>query len=219
MARPAFSAEQARVIAALVEKSLTTPQYYPMTLNALTAACNQKSCRNPVMQLSEGAVGAALNALEADGFCHRVENTGRSIKWRHQFNHQTLLNAETVAVLVTLMLRGPQTASELRSNASGLKGPADAEALAACLERLCDGPEPFILRLPRGAGQKEARYAHCLCGEPDIDATPAPSRASEPVTAASGNGDLRQRLAALEARVAALEAAAADDNDNQGDSP
>lgn len=219
MARPEFSPEQARVIAALVEKSLTTPQYYPMTVNAITAACNQKSCRRPVMQLSEGAVGAALNALEADGYCRRVENSGRTVKWRHQFKHQMLLENAPVALLVTLMLRGPQTASELRANAAGLKGPADGEELAACLERLTDGPDPLVVLLPRAAGQKEARYAHCLSGEPEFDATPAPARASEPIRPPDGEDELRQRIAALEARVAALETAAATTIEQTGDTP
>lgn len=200
-----LSATEARVIAALVEKSLTTPQYYPLTEKALQAACNQKSCRSPMMNLSDAAVGQALRALEERGFCRRDESGGRALKWRHQFNHQMLLQPATQAVLVTLMLRGPQTISELRSNAQGLKGPPDREGVQEQLELLMDRADPLVLRLPRGAGQKEDRYAHQLCGEVSNDDGPPPTAtlgAAEASDTVSGDED---RIAALEARVADLE--------------
>ncbi len=208
MSRPAFDPVQARVVAALYEKAMTTPQYYPMTLNAVTAACNQKSCRRPVMRLGEGEVGAALNALETAGFCRRDDSGARAVKWRQQFRHQMLLDEPACAVLVTLMLRGPQTASELRANARGLKGPADAETMNAVLERLCDGPEPLAVLLPRAPGQKEARYAHCLCGEPE--SVPAGDPPRDATGTAPGTGSLAQRVGVLEARVAELEARVAE---------
>lgn len=192
---------QARVIASMVEKSITTPQYYPMTVNAIVSACNQKSVRSPVMSLSEGEVGSALLDLEEMKFTARDDYSGRVPKWRQQFQHQMLLKPHTMAVLVTLMLRGPQTAAELRSNAAGLGGPADAAGVDEALELLSDRAEPLVQSLPRAAGQAAVRYAHRLCGEPDIPAEPAaPPRGVQADMAA-----LLARIEALEARVAALE--------------
>ena len=196
----------ARVVASLVEKAIATPQYYPMTVNALMLAANQKSSREPVMALNEGDVGAALNELMDLSLVARDEHSGRVVKWRHAFQHAFLLNPVTLAVLVTLMLRGPQTAAELRANAAGLGGPADAGALADALRDLGDRAQPLVRLLPRAPGQKEARYAHLLCGEPAAiaaETAPAatPARTPMPTVAA-----LEQRIAELEARVAALEA-------------
>jgi uncharacterized protein len=197
---------EARVLAALVEKSITTPQYYPMTVNALMLAANQKTVRNPVMSLSEGDTGAALNRLERDRLAVRDGMSGRVIKWRHQMQHQMLLKAGELAVLVTLMLRGPQTGPELRANAHALGGPADAEGLQVVLASLHDRAQPLVTELPRAPGQKEARQAHLLCGTP----TPgmelvAPDVRSHAAAVDEVPSQLEQRLRALEARVSELE--------------
>ena len=197
---------EARVLAALVEKSITTPQYYPMTVNALMLAANQKTVRNPVMSLSEGDTGAALNRLERDRLAVRDGMSGRVIKWRHQMQHQMLLKAGELAVLVTLMLRGPQTGPELRANAHALGGPADAEGLQTVLASLHDRAQPLVTELPRAPGQKEARQAHLLCGTP----TPgmelvAPDVRSHAAAVDEVPSQLEQRLRALEARVSELE--------------
>lgn len=198
-----LSPEQVRVLGALIEKSTTTPQYYPMTVNAIMLAANQKSCRHPVMSLTEGAVGAALNQLEGQRLCARDDSSSRATKWRHQFHHQLLIKPPAMAVLATLMLRGPQTVSELRANASTMGGPADAESVAAILQDLSDRAQPLVVLLPRGAGQKEARYAHLLSGEPVIPEEP---EGSPPVRASgSAVAELQARIDALEARVAELE--------------
>lgn len=203
---------EARVIAALTEKSIATPQYYPMTINAILLACNQKSCRDPVMQLREGEVGATLLDLHAKGLAARDDAGGRVPKWRQTFQHHLLLQPAVLAVLVTLMLRGPQTQSELRSNAVGLGGPADAEGIARTLGDLADRAQPLVVVLPRATGQKEARNAHTLSGPPEIRAEPAalPQReaAAAPGAAAATLAALEERLRALEVRVAALEAPA-----------
>src|SRR5581483_2313337 len=157
---------EARVLAALVEKSILTPQYYPMTVNALMLAANQKTVRNPVMNLSEGDTGAALNRLESLRLAQRDGSGSRAVKWRHQMQHQLLLKPAELALLVTLMLRGPQTGSELRANAQILGGPAETEGLQAALASLHDRAQPLVTELPRAAGQKEARLAHLLCGAP-----------------------------------------------------
>lgn len=196
---------EARVLAALVEKSILTPQYYPMTVNALMLAANQKTVRSPVMSLSEGDTGAALNRLERDRLAVRDSMSGRVIKWRHQMQHQMLLKTGELAVLVTLMLRGAQTGSELRANAHALGGPADAEGLQTVLASLHDRAQPMVTELPRGAGQKESRQAHLLCGTPtpgmDLLAPDVRSHAA----AAEVPSQFEERLRALEARVAELE--------------
>ena len=200
-----LSPSEARVLAALVEKSVTTPQYYPMTLNAIMLAANQKSSRNPPMNLAEGAVGAALNVLEQHKLVARDDFGGRVPKWRHHLHNQLLLKPPVMALLATLMLRGPQTLSELRANAAALGGPTDADGVSAALQDLADRAQPLATLLPRGAGQSSLRYAHTLCGEAatpfvaEVEvAPPSPARATE-------FSELMQRLQALEQRVAQLE--------------
>ncbi|MGH8541508.1 MAG: YceH family protein, partial [Stenotrophobium sp.] len=184
--------------------SITTPQNYPMTVNAIMLAANQKTSRSPVMNLGEGDTGAALNALEQHRLVARDDFGGRVPKWRHHFHNQLLLKPPMMAVLATLILRGPQTLSELRANASGLGGPADIEGVTFALNDLSDRAQPLATLLPRAHGQKEARYAHLFCGQPDIseivNATPARASGDRNSSAA-----LEARIEALEARVAELE--------------
>jgi uncharacterized protein YceH (UPF0502 family) len=198
---------EARVIAALTEKSIATPQYYPMTVNALMLASNQKSCRDPVMQLREGDVGAALLDLAGKGLAARDDAGSRVPKWRQSFQHHLLLQPPLLAVLLTLMLRGPQTLSELRSNAAMLGGPAGADGIDQALADLADRAQPLAVLLPRVPGQKEARYAHTLCGPPEARPEPAPAapRAPAAAPAPSALAELEEKVRALEARVAALE--------------
>jgi hypothetical protein len=203
---------EARVIASLAEKSIATPQYYPMTVNAIMLASNQKSSRDPAMQLREGEVGAALLDLQEKGLAQRDDAGSRVPKWRQSLQHHLLLQPPAFAVLITLMLRGPQTPGELRSNAAGLGGPTDGDGLARVLADLADRAEPLVVQLPRGAGQKEARYGHTLCGPPEPPAerdtrpeAPTPS-APLPIASPPALAALEERLRQLEARVAALEA-------------
>lgn len=204
-----LSPTEARVLAALVEKSITTPQYYPLTVNALMMAANQKNSRHPVMSLGEGEVGAALNALEAQSLVQRDDLSGRVPKWRHRFQHQLLLKPQTMAVLATLILRGAQTVAELRANAAGLGGPADAEGVTAALADLADRAQPMVQQLPRAPGQAAARWMHLLSGAPTAaelaDQASRPARSTEQETSAPSRAELEQRLEALEARVAELE--------------
>ena len=205
-----LSAAEARVLASLVEKSISTPAYYPMTVNALVAAANQKSSRDPVMALTESEVGNALLSLEEKALVGRDDSSARATKWRHKFQHQLLLKTGTQAVLATLMLRGPQTIAELRANAAGLGGPADADGVQAALADLADRAQPLVLTLPRQAGQSAVRHVHLLCGEPDLAALAA-SAASDPVPRApAASAALEARIAELEKRLAALEGKLAD---------
>lgn len=213
-----LSPAEARVLASLVEKSITTPQYYPMTVNGIMLAANQKSSRNPVMNLTEGDVGAALAQLETLRLVKRDEYSGRAVKWRHQFQHQLLLRPHTVAVLATLMLRGPQTPAELRANAAGLNGPEDAQALQAALDDLADRAQPLALQLPRAPGQSAQRYAHLLCGEGAIAAAVASVEAVSGGSGAPGGASLArllERIEALEARVEQLERGRDGDQDQR----
>lgn len=195
---------QARVVAVMVEKSIATPAYYPMTPNAIQLAANQKTARQPVMALTEGEVGAALNELEELRLVTRDSFSARVQKWRQQFLHQLLLKPQTQALLVTLMLRGPQTAAELRANAEGLGGPTDAAGLEAALTDLADRARPLVVVLPRAPGQSAQRYAHTLCGAPEGGSAELPGVAMPAPAAAAP--DLLARIAALETRVTELEA-------------
>ena len=201
MDTPELSPAEARVLASLFEKSITTPNYYPMTVNAIMAASNQKSSRFPVMSLSEGEVGKALNTLAELRFCSREDLGSRVPKWRQNFKHRLLLKDHSAALLAMLMLRGAQTRSELRSRAETLRGPTTSEQLDEAVEFLADRSQPLIVTLPRQPGPKEARLAPTLCGEPDVTevAAPAPARSS------TSRDELLARIESLEARVQALE--------------
>lgn len=221
MSQWSFTPEQARVLAALVEKAVTTPAYYPMTVNGLMAACNQKNARHPVMKLNEAQVAHTLSDLAERRLVERDDNAGRVPKWRHRFGHELLVQPPVLAVLVSLMLRGPQTLAELRSNASGLKGPQDAEGVRAALERLADRAEPLVRELPRTPGQSAPRWAHLLCGEPDLSEVPAPRSARSGSVDPDALTDLTERVEVLERELAALREAlgltAAPEAANPGD--
>ena len=198
MSTPRLSDAEARVLASLVEKSITTPQYYPLTQNSLQAACNQKSARFPVMSLSEREVGEALISLEAQNLVRRDDRSGRAVKWRHLFQHELLLKPPVMAVLATLMLRGPQTLAELRSHAAPLGGPEDIAGVQAALHDLSDRAEPMVTELARQPGQSSSRHAQTLSSVPELPTAPmAPAPAP--------SSGLEQRVAELEARVAELE--------------
>jgi len=201
MSTVSLNPTQARILACLVEKAATTPAYYPMTVNGLMAAANQKSNRQPVMQLREAEVGGALSDLESMKLVARDESSSRATKWRHRFEHETLLPKPVLAVLVALMLRGPQTIAELKTHAAPLGGPEDADGVRSALERMADRGDPFVREMPRAAGQSATRWAHLLCGEPEMpEAAPAPARAS----------GQQQTIAELTARVETLERQVAD---------
>lgn len=201
---------EARVIGSLVEKSVTTPQYCPLSVNAVLVACNQKSSRDPVMSLSEGDVGAALARLETLRMAKRDDQGSRVPKWRHRFQHELLLKEPAMAVLVTLMLRGPQTLAELRANAAPLGGPADIAGVQAQLVDLSDRAQPLAAALARQSGQSAQRYTQLLCPDAGASLSTGPIDAeSVPVASAgSTNADvqtLTDRVAALETRLAQLE--------------
>jgi uncharacterized protein YceH (UPF0502 family) len=190
---------QVRVLGALMEKKETTPEQYPLTLNALRNACNQKSARNPVVAYTEGQVGHTVRELEGLGLVREAWGA-RVAKYEHQAARAWGLQSKGLALMCALMLRGPQTLGELRTNTQRLYEFGDLDDVHYVLERLAEHDPALVVCLPRLPGQKEARYAHLLGGEPDL----ADFAAAAPTPSAPVDDDLSARVAALEAEVAGL---------------
>jgi uncharacterized protein YceH (UPF0502 family) len=187
---------EARVLGVLVEKQATVPDTYPLSLNALVAGCNQKTARDPVMNVSDAQVLEAVDGLKQLSLL--FESSGsRVVRFEHNAARALGVPSQAVALLATLMLRGPQTAAELRVNSERLHRFADISSVDGFLDELAAKEPPRVVKLPRAPGSREARWAHLLCGEVAA-ATPPP--------AAAPDTDLLARIDALEARVARLEA-------------
>ncbi|HEX5283716.1 MAG TPA: YceH family protein [Bryocella sp.] len=194
-----LTAAEVRVLGVLIEKGITTPEYYPLSLNAAVNACNQKSSRDPVMELSEADVRSALFELEQLGLV-RVLADSRVSKFEHLAYGRLALGRPETAVLGLLLLRGAQTAAELRARAERMYSFDDVAAVTAVLERLAAREEALVVQLARQPGARESRWMHRLSGDVDSAAAPAVSTA----TAATTN-DLQERMAELERLVKALE--------------
>lgn len=203
---PALSAVEARIVACLVEKEATTPDVYPLTLNAIVTACNQKTAREPAMQLEPGEVANALRRLEPRGWV-KSQHTARAERYAHRAGAVLDLTRPQTALLALLMLRGPQTAHELLARSDRLADFGSLSDLQYALERLGQRQPPLVRTLPRQSGQREDRYGHLLSGEP-VWSGPAAGASPSSGPAAAGAGDAAwiERIEALEARVAALEA-------------
>ena len=195
---------EVRVLGALVEKEITTPEYYPLSLNALVNACNQKSNRDPVMELSEGAVRQALDTLSEKGLAGPSRRTdSRVVKFEHHLQETFNFNRRETAVLCTLMLRGPQTPGELRGRTERMHRFEDLGEIQTTLQWLMKREPPLVKALPRQTGTKEIRYAHLLAGEIEgWDAETEPE-----ITAGSSSAD---RIARLEDLVSILQKEVAD---------
>lgn len=168
---PILDAVEQRVLGSLIEKSKTTPDYYPMTLNGLTAACNQKTSRNPVVQYDEETVVIALDSLKRKGLSATATGGGsRAVKYKHNLAIAYPLDLAEVSILCLLLLRGPQTAGELNTNSGRLFEFHSIEEVQQTLENLSKYDTPFVVQLPKKPGQKEARFSHLLGGEPDLTA-------------------------------------------------
>ena len=174
---------EARVLATLMEKARTVPDSYPLSLNALVLGCNQKTSRDPLMDISDDDARTALQTLKAQSLVFEAA-ASRVPRFEHNFQRAAFVNEPQAVTLGLLMLRGPQTAAELRLNGDRWYKFADAEAVEAVLQALQqrgdDGGQALVLKLPRMPGAREARWTHLLCGEVDIaalqDAAAAPQR-------------------------------------------
>ncbi len=198
-----LSTIDARILGCLVEKEATTPDAYPLTLNSLVAACNQKTSRDPVTALNTDDVEQVLRHMEVRGLV-RAQHSARAGRYSHRMEAVLNLTRQQTALIALLMLRGPQTLHELLSRSERWVKFEGIDDVQHVLERLSEREVPFAIRLPRGGGQREDRYAHLLCGAPLVTET----FSATPRTAAAPAADnaLIDRIDALEARIATLEA-------------
>ncbi len=203
--------KEARVIGCLIEKSITTPDQYPLTLNALTNACNQKSSRDPVMSLTQGEVLHTLRTLEGKHLVRTEENfKSRAEKFAQRFCNtrysEVQLEPAEVAVICLLLLRGPQTPGELRSRSGRLHNFNDNADVVVTLEGLIDRePDPVVVKLPRTPGRKDSEYMHLFCGPVDVDAHVAAASAVKATSASRGGiAELAERVDRLERELAEL---------------
>lgn len=204
-----LDAIEARVLGSLIEKELATPEYYPLSLNALTNACNQKSNREPVLDLSESEVQALIDGLIAKYHVNEAGGHGSRVsKYQHRFCNTTYgtlkFSAQELAIVCELFLRGPQTPGELRSRASRFAPFRDATQVEETLDHLAHRDDgPYVVKLAREPGKRESRYAHTFCGQvatPETDAMVA-----MPGTPDEGRMEaLEQRVSDLESQVAEL---------------
>lgn len=196
---PVLSAEQIRVLGSLMEKSKTTPDYYPMTLNGLAAACNQKTSRKPVVNYDEETIGTALNSLKIAGLISTATGGSiRNIKYKHNFAIVYPVLPSEVSVMCLLFLRGPQTPGEINTNSGRLYEFETLEEVNQTLEKLAS--EGYIKQLPKRPGQKEQRYMHLFSG--DVEFNDDDFTTDE--TSTKSNSQLEERVTKLETELAEL---------------
>ena len=196
---------ECRVLGSLVEKQLTTPEYYPLTLNALVNACNQKSNREPVMSLGDMDVLAAIDSLREKNLVYTFHgSTSRTVKYKHVLPNVLELDPAAVAVITLLLLRGPQTVGELRGRSERLHEFASLSDVQETLDELAQRDEPLVVKLERQPGQKDARYAHLLAGEVDAAAA-APARTMPRTSSDARIEGLEERIAALESELSSFQ--------------
>lgn len=202
---------EVRVLGSLIEKQVTTPEYYPLTLNSLTLACNQKNNRIPVTSFAETAVAEAVESLREKNLVYvYYGSTSRVPKYKHVMPEVLHLTHPELALMCVLMLRGSQTIGELRSSAARIYEFAGLEEAEATLNTLISRePEPLVTKLPRQPGQKEARFAHLLSGEVTIEPVPEGEQPPRSIRASRADPDrlpkLEQEVASLKSEVAALQ--------------
>jgi uncharacterized protein YceH (UPF0502 family) len=207
---PELTDKEARVIGCLIEKSVVTPDQYPLTLNALTNACNQKSSRNPVMNLTQGEVQHTIRDLETKHLVRTDENfKSRTEKYVQRFCNTRYSDLHfddaQLAIVCLLLLRGPQTPGELRSRSGRLHTFADNSEVVAALTGLIEREgEPFLVKLPRMPGRKDSEYMHLFSGPVDVEAYVSKAPAERPSAGRGGVADLEERVSRLEAELASI---------------
>ena len=211
---PEFSDKEARIIGCLIEKSIATPDLYPLTLNALTNACNQKSGRNPVMALKQGEVQQTIRQLEAKHLVRLDENfKSRTEKYTQRFCNTRYSNLKfddaQLAIICLLLLRGPQTPGEIRARSGRLHSFADNGEVVISVDSLIEREgEPMLVKLPRTPGRKDSEYTHLFSGPVDMEAhaTQAQARSATASSERVSVAELAERVGQLEAEVAELKA-------------
>ncbi|WP_290675728.1 YceH family protein [Aquabacterium sp.] len=207
MSHRPLTAEEARVLAVLVEKQHTVPDSYPLSLNALTLGCNQKTARDPVMQLSEADVLQAVNGLKELSLVNEVSGS-RVVRFDHNAARGLGVPSQSVALLTMLLLRGPQTSAELRLHTERLHRFADISSVEGFLEELAEREPKRVVKLPRAPGARENRWAHLLCGEVQIPEAaayaPASTRAAAHDEELAAIRDEQARMAAELSELRAL---------------
>ena len=198
---PLLDAAEGRILGCLIEKAAITPEVYPLTVNAIVAASNQKTSRDPIMHLETGAVAHTLRRLEERGMVKLAPASQRALRYEHRFDAIYGVTARQRAVLCALLLRGAQTLSELFTRTERLTDFPAIDDVRDTLDRLMQREPAYVVRIPHGPGQREDRYMHLLGGPIDVAA-----QANVPFTrsAPSRAGNLEERLDALESEVAAL---------------
>ena len=203
---PIFSPLEARVLGVLIEKEKTVPDSYPLSVNALTLGCNQKTARDPVMSVSESEVLQAIERLKE--YALIVESSGsRVMRYAHNARRAFKLPEQSVALLAILMLRGPQTAGELRLNCERLHPFGDISSVEAFLDELSEAETPWVVKLPKLPGSREHRWTHLLCGPVDIETlkSPAISNRTDEIAALQADvARLNEEVAELRAIVESL---------------
>lgn len=194
---------ECRALGVLVEKAQTTPQQYPLTLNALTSGCNQKNNREPVMELSDEQVQEALDGLRHKGLAREVMLTGSRVeKFRHVARETLEIDTRELVILAELLMRGPQTIGELRNRASRMHALETTDVVKNILDALMNRPEPFVKDLPPAPGDRAPRYMQLLCPEAHpIDAVPVRSAVMPATAGATPSNEIVQRLERLEREV------------------
>ncbi|MNK09470.1 hypothetical protein D3C87_274310 [compost metagenome] len=196
---PILDGVELRVLGVLMEKSKTTPEYYPMTINAITLACNQKTSRKPVVQYDEQTVILALDTLKRKSLVSTATGgSSRSVKYKHNFAIVFPVTPPEVSVICLLVLRGAQTPGELNTNSGRMYEFESLDEVQSVLERLSDPEMPYVLQLPKRPGQKEVRYVHLLGGTPDLTQLDQDEAYTKPAS------ELETRLAKVEQELAEL---------------
>ena len=208
-----LTAVDARVLGTLMEKQLTTPDQYPLTLNSLVTGCNQKTSREPVSNYSSGEVGTSLNELRNHNLVE-VEYGSRAERYDQKLSRVLGLDKRKQAVLTIMLLRGPQTVGDLLTRTQRMADFDDSADMEELLDTLCNKTQPMIVRIPKRSGQRDDRYMHLLCGEVDVSSLPEPTaQASQRPSSNSDNQALVDRIEALERKLAlVMEQLDIDDN-------
>ncbi|MEQ7799403.1 YceH family protein [Pedobacter sp. ASV1-7] len=201
---PVLDAVELRVLGVLMEKSKTTPEYYPMTINAITLACNQKTSRKPVVQYDDQTVILALDTLKRKSLVSTATGgSSRSVKYKHNFAIVFPVLPQDVTIICLLMLRGPQTPGELNTNSGRMYEFETLDEVQEVLERLSVHEMPYVMQLPKRPGQKEVRYTHLLSGIPDLTQIDL----QDEVSSSRPSSELESRLSKVEQELSDLKEA------------